>query len=188
MRKIASIIAVSAVLSATATSVKSAGHVKAPAGEHAVDLHKAARITFAKEHGAVDPAGLVKAAGDGPMADLLISIAIEESNGDVNAVGKAGEEGAWQVIAREWGAVPEHLHGQAKQAERIVKELVHSTGGNIVKALARYNGGTVPGKSSWKYAGRVAERRNLFAKSFVQYPLPSTFFIDNEQQKMYVRT
>ncbi|NTW98642.1 MAG: transglycosylase SLT domain-containing protein, partial [Geobacteraceae bacterium] len=55
------------------------------------------RIRFAADHGVADPASLAAAVRYSPMANLLISVAIEESRGDPAAVGSAGEQGAWQV-------------------------------------------------------------------------------------------
>lgn len=45
-----------------------------------------------------------------------------ESHFDAAAVGAAGEEGAWQVLARYHGTVPATLDAQATQAARIVTE------------------------------------------------------------------
>ncbi|MFZ2951269.1 MAG: lytic transglycosylase domain-containing protein [Desulfuromonadaceae bacterium] len=116
------------------------------------------RVGFAADHGVANPAELVAAVRHSPMANLLISVAIEESGGDPVAVGAAGEQGAWQVKAVDWGAVPGDLHGQAGQAERIIRALLNSTKGNKKEALARYNGGTEPPGKSYRYAERVLKR------------------------------
>lgn len=116
------------------------------------------RIRFAAEHGVVDPALLAAAVRHSRMANLLISMAIEESGGDPGAVGSYGEQGAWQVIASDWGAVPKGLHEQAFQAERILCDLLVSANGNKKTALARYNGGTAPPGKSYLYAERILKR------------------------------
>lgn len=116
------------------------------------------RIKFAANHGVADPAGLVASVKDSTMANLLISVAIEESRGDPVAVGSSGEQGAWQVKASDWGSVPRDLYGQAGQAERIIAGLMIHAKGNKKKALAHYNGGTIPSGRSYRYAERILER------------------------------
>ena len=134
-------------------------------------VHKL-RVKFAADHGVVDPAALVAAVRHSPMANLLISMAIEESRGDPDAVGSVGERGAWQVIASDWGAVPKDLQGQAVQAEQIISTLLVCTKGNKKKALAQYNGGTSPTIKSYRYAERILKRaRNLHVA--VNYLLPN---------------
>lgn len=44
-----------------------------------------------------------------------------ESGGNIHAVGAAGEQGAFQVLARFHGPVPPTLEAQAQQAARIVE-------------------------------------------------------------------
>lgn len=122
------------------------------------DLVHEQRVKFASAHGAVDPVALVAAVSHSPMANLLISVAIEESNGDPVAVGAAGEEGAWQVMSLHWGVVPRDLSGQAGQAEKIINGLLIESKGNKIKALARYNGGTTPPDKSYRYAKRILKR------------------------------
>lgn len=119
------------------------------------------RVRFAAEHGVANPAALVAAVSHSHLADLLISVAIEESLGDPVAVGLAGEEGAWQVIASHWGSVPEDIYGQAVQAERIIRGLLNSVKGNNKEALARYNGGAAPPDVSYLYAERILKRATL---------------------------
>jgi len=116
------------------------------------------RIRFASDHGVADPASLAAAVRHSPMANLLISVAIEESRGDPTAVGSAGELGAWQVKASDWGTVPQDIRGQACQAERIIRGLLAGTNGNKKIALARYNGGTTPPGKSFRYAERILKR------------------------------
>jgi hypothetical protein len=130
------------------------------------------RVKFAAYHGVADPAALVAAVRHSPMANLLISIAIEESSGDPTAVGSYGEQGAWQVIASDWGTVPKDIQGQAGQAERIITDLLISTNGNKKKALARYNGGTVPPVKSYRYAERILKRAKRMQVA-VNYLLPN---------------
>lgn len=116
------------------------------------------RVGFAAVHGVANPDALAASVRHSAMADLLISVAIEESRGDPVAVGSCGELGAWQVKASDWGAVPEDLHGQAGQAERIIRTLLISTKGDKKEALARYNGGPTPPGKSYRYAERVLKR------------------------------
>lgn len=116
------------------------------------------RVRFAADHGVGDPLALVASVKHSPMANLLISVAIEESGGDPVAVGAAGEQGAWQVRPECWGLVPQDMHGQAAQAERIIRDLLVSTKGNKKKALAHYNGGTAPSLRSYRYAERILKR------------------------------
>jgi hypothetical protein len=119
------------------------------------------RVRFAAEHGVAAPAALVDAVRNSPLADLLISLAIEESRGDPVAIGLSGEEGAWQVRAVNWGSVPEDINKQADQAERILRDLLISAKGNRKEALARYNGGVTPPGRSYRYAERILKRTKL---------------------------
>ena len=129
------------------------------------------RVKFAAHHGVADPSALVAAVRHSPMANLLISVAIEESRGDPVAVGSAGEQGAWQVKASDWGAVPKDIHGQAGQAEKIIRNLLMCAKGNKKKALARYNGGTTPPGKSYRYAERILKRAgNLHGAAIYNQP------------------
>jgi hypothetical protein len=136
------------------------------------DVAHELRVKFAADHGVADPAALVAAVRHSPMANLLISIAIEESLGDPAAVGLAGEQGAWQVIASDWGAVPKDIRGQAGQAEQIINGLLICTKGNKKKALAQYNGGPSPTVKSYRYAERVLKRARHLQVA-VNYLLPN---------------
>ena len=137
-----------------------------------LDVVHELRVRFAADHGVVDPAALVAAVRHSPMANLLISVAIEESHGDPAAVGSFGEQGAWQVMASDWGAVPKDIQGQAGQAERIINGLLICTKGNKKKALARYNGGTLPPVKSYRYAERILKRASHLQVA-VNYLLPN---------------
>lgn len=123
-----------------------------------IDVVHEQQVKFAADHGVADPAALVAAVRHSPMANLLISVAIEESLGDPVAVGSSGEQGAWQVKSSDWGAVPEDMRGQAGQAERIIRGLLVQSKGNKIKALAQYNGGTAPPGKSYRYAKRILKR------------------------------
>lgn len=129
------------------------------------------RVRFAARHGVANPAALVVAVKQSRLADLLISVAIEESLGDPIAVGLFGEKGAWQVIASHWGAVPEDIHGQAAQAERIIRGLLNSAKGNKKEALARYNGGAAPPGESYLYAERILKREGLLKVAANFFPV-----------------
>jgi hypothetical protein len=120
------------------------------------------RIKFVSKYGVADPSGLVASVKDSPIANLLISVAIEESRGDPVAVGLSGEKGAWQVKPSDWGLVPQDIYGQAGQAEKIISALLIHTKGNKRMALAHYNGGTSPPVRSYRYAERILKRvRNM---------------------------
>jgi hypothetical protein len=136
------------------------GPGKKPAAKHldVMDIVNEQRVRFAADHGVANPIALAAAVRHSPMANLLISVAIEESRGDPVAVGSSGEQGAWQVIASNWGTVPKDLHGQAGQAERIIQGLLIYAKGNEKKALAHYNGGTIPPRKSYRYAERILKR------------------------------
>ncbi len=139
------------------------------------DIVHELRIRFAADHGVANPAALVTAVRHSPMANLLISIAIEESRGNPVALGQAGEQGAWQVKASDWGAVPKDLFGQAGQAERILRALLIDTNGNKKKALARYNGGTAPPGKSYRYAERILKRAG-YLQMAVNYLPPKALY------------
>lgn len=131
------------------------------------------RVRFAADHGVADPTALVAAVRHSPLAHLLISVAIEESRGDPLAIGSAGEQGAWQVIAAEWGRVPKDLCGQAHQAERIIRSLLMESNGDKIKALARYNGGPTPPGKSFSYAERIVKRAS-YLQVAVQHLAPKS--------------
>lgn len=140
-----------------------------------IDAVHEQRVKFASGRGVADPAGLVASVKDSPMANLLISVAIEESRGDPVAVGSSGERGAWQVKASDWGSVPLDIVGQAGQAERIIAQLMIHAKGNKKKALAHYNGGTTPPGSSYRYAERVLERAKHLQKVVNYHPENTKF-------------
>ena len=137
-----------------------------------LDVVHELQVKFAADHGVAAPTALVAAVRHSPMANLLISVAIEESHGDPAAVGSFGEQGAWQVMASDWGAVPKDIQGQAGQAERIINGLLICTKGNKKKALARYNGGTLPPVKSYRYAERILKRASHLQVA-VNYLLPN---------------
>jgi hypothetical protein len=76
------------------------------------------------------------------LAFPLITIATGVVESDMNplAVGRAMEKGAFQVIERHWGKVPKDLWRQAKQHNSILGSLVAGSGGDVWKAVERYNG------------------------------------------------
>ncbi|MHB8122345.1 MAG: lytic transglycosylase domain-containing protein [Desulfuromonadaceae bacterium] len=160
-------LGVCTIIAAVTTGVLSGGEAEINSGKwektsarhfDVLDIINEQRVRFVAAHGVADPAALVASVRHSPMANLLICVAIEESRGDPVAVGAAGEKGAWQVKASDWGAVPKDLHGQAGQAERIISSLLVRCNGNKKKALARYNGGTIPPGKSYHYAERILKR------------------------------
>lgn len=62
-----------------------------------------------------------------------------ESRLNPKAAGKAGEQGAWQVLPADWGKVPRTLQGQGLQHEQIMDELIQENKGDISKAIMSYN-------------------------------------------------
>ena len=87
---------------------------------------------------------------------LMAAVAIVESNGTPHAVGRSGERGAWQVIPKVWGSVPKSADGQARQAERILDELVAaSPRGSLLQGLSAYNTGSYNSKVGRQYALKV---------------------------------
>jgi len=153
------VVAIAVVSSAVTTRAEHSPEIlRAVTHDDPFDARDEQRVRFAAEHGVANPAALVAAVQHSHMADLLISVAIEESRGDPVAVGLAGEKGAWQVIASHWGSVPEDIHGQATQAERIIRSHLKSTKGDKKEALARYNGGEAPAGESYRYAERILKR------------------------------
>ena len=101
------------------------------------------------------PSQMAKAVRQTKRPELMAAIAIQESDGTPWAKGKAGEKGAFQVIEKDWGKVSQHPDEQAKQAERILDELLEASKGNELKAIAMYNGGAYPNKKAYKYADSV---------------------------------
>ena len=131
------------------------------------------RIAWARENGCKNPEATVKAVEHSPLADLLISQAIQESNCNPEAIGRAGEIGGWQVIESDWGTVPKgDLAGQADQAEKILTTWLKARDarGDFTVALARYNGGETPPSQSFKYANQILERQ----QQLTQYILEKT--------------
>ena len=121
-------------------------------GDHLTDAFQSA--------GSPDPHLMAKACRTTKDPKLMAAVAIVESNGTPHAVGRSGERGAWQVIPKVWGSVPKSADGQARQAERILDELVAaSPRGSLRCALARYNGGDNPKAVSYRYADKVLRVR-----------------------------
>lgn len=156
------VIAITGVSSAVTTRADNSPEILRTVKHDApFDARDEQRVRFAAEYGIANPSALVAAVKHSHLADMLICVAIEESLGDPVAVGLAGEEGAWQVIASHWGSVPQDIHGQATQAERIIRGLLNSAKGNKKEALARYNGGDMPAGDSYRYAERILKRAAL---------------------------
>lgn len=107
-----------------------------------------------KKAGSPVPSQMAKAVRQTKRPELMAAIAMQESDGTPWAKGKAGEKGAWQVIEKDWGKVSSNPNEQAKQAERILDELLEASG-STRKALSMYNGGSNPKKRSYKYADSV---------------------------------
>ena len=120
-------------------------------GDHLVDAFQAA--------GSPVPHQMAEACRATRDPHLMAAVAIVESNGTPNAVGRSGERGAWQVIPKVWGSVPKSLTGQARQSERILDELVAaSPRGSLLQGLSKYNTGRVT-PAGIKYAKKVLKVR-----------------------------
>lgn len=78
-----------------------------------------------------------------------------ESNMNSKAIGKVKEKGAWQVREKYWGKVPRKLIDQAKQAERILDELLKANNNNLHTSVMRYNGAGIKARS---YANKIRKR------------------------------
>lgn len=129
------------------------------------------RIAWARENGCKNPEETVSAVEHSPLADLLISQAIQESNCDPEAIGRAREIGGWQVIESDWGVVPKgDLAGQANQAEKILTTWLKARDarGDFTVALARYNGGETPPPQSFRYARQILERQQQLSRYILE--------------------
>ena len=114
---------------------------------------EAALADFYTRHGAPEPVALAKATAKLKRPRLAAAQAVVESNGNPDAIGKAGEKGVWQIIEREWGVVPLSLQLQAEQYEKIMESLIAEQRGRLLPALSKYNSGH-PTRSA-NYASRV---------------------------------
>lgn len=80
---------------------------------------------------------------------------IVESGLNRFAVGKAKEQGAWQVIEKYHGKTPKDLRGQLDQHIKIMDNLLVEQKGNIEMAITRYNGA---GKKAKRYYATVRKK------------------------------
>ena len=112
---------------------------------------------FFEKHNSPRPVEMAIAVTHTKRPALMAAIAVKESNGNPNAVGDSGaSKGAFQVQEKHWSKVPASPVDQALQAERILDELVASTPrGDLLCSLAKFNGGTVPPRVSYRYANHV---------------------------------
>lgn len=107
------------------------------------------------------PQQMAKACMKTKNPKLMASVAIVESDGTPWARGTSGEQGAWQVIGKHHGAVPNDAVGQALQAERILEQLVEeSPRGSLLQGLSAYNTGKHTSRVGRKYAMKVMKVRN----------------------------
>lgn len=86
---------------------------------------------------------------------LSVSIGHVESGMNPLAVGKAHEQGAFQVRAKYWGKVPNGIRGQMAQHDAILRELLEACGQDVMTATERYNGS---GRKAKQYARKVRQR------------------------------
>lgn len=109
---------------------------------------------FAVKHGA-DPVvapELAELLAACEFPRVLAAMAAKESNFNPNAVGNAGEIGAWQVRTEYWGHPGRTLGSQAKKSESILQNLVAESNGKLESAVRRYNGA---GPKAVRYAAHV---------------------------------
>ena len=112
-----------------------------------------------KQNGSTQPQVMAKAVLATKKPKLMTAIAIKESNGNPNAIGDGGaSKGAFQVQAKHWGAVSNDPIKQAIQSEAILDELLIASRGRLRCALAKYNGGSKPPKSAYKYADDIIRK------------------------------
>ena len=109
---------------------------------------------FAVKHGA-DPAiapELAELLASYEHPRVLAAIAAKESNFRLNARGKAGEVGAFQIIPKYHGHPGKTWSSQTKAADRLLRELVSDARGRLEPAVIRYNGA---GPRAERYAAHV---------------------------------
>ncbi|CAH2031382.1 lytic transglycosylase domain-containing protein [Trichlorobacter ammonificans] len=83
---------------------------------------------------------------------VLAAIAARESGFDIQARGRAGEVGAYQVRPNIWGDPGETFGTQTEKAGSILRELLAESNGSLALALERYNG---RGQRAKAYASSV---------------------------------
>lgn len=143
----------------------SAERLKLSQIEHLRLSHKYSLLyKFFKEVGANHPAEFASVCANSEIPYLLACVAIVESNGEPTMRGSKGEIGAWQVIPKYHGTVPNDIPGQAAQAERILLSLLNDS--DMYTALRKYNAGSnYNGRQAREYGGKVL---TLYAKLVVQ--------------------
>lgn len=103
---------------------------------------------------------LAEAISRHPRALLLTSVAYHESKFDLNALGAAGEIGAYQIIPADWGPVPTDPAGQTAKAARILDSLIKKHG-SVYRGVRAYNGA---GPQAEEYARRIFRHPLLAGK------------------------
>ncbi len=109
---------------------------------------------FAVKHGA-DPAiapELAELLASYEHPRVLAAIAAKESNFRLNARGKAGEVGAFQIIPKYHGHPGKTWSSQTRAADRLLRDLVSDARGRLETAVIRYNGA---GPKAERYAKSV---------------------------------
>ena len=114
---------------------------------------KEARLAefYAKE-GSNEPIILAQATAKTKRPRLMAAVAVVESNGNVHAIGRAGEVTAWQIREELHGPAGVTVDDHAKSAERILEELIQESNGKLKEAVRKYNGS---GPDAVKYSKRV---------------------------------
>lgn len=133
--------------------------IPSPAVNHKIEHYK--RVFT--EYGSPVPEQMAHAVSKTKRQHIMAAMAIVESNGTPWAVGKSGEKGAFQVIESDWGKVSSNPSEQARQAERILEELLKTK--DLRTGLACYNGGSSPSRRSYIYADKILKiARKIYEK------------------------
>lgn len=110
--------------------------------------------TFVRNYGAdhAMAAEMAELLGTLENGKVLAAIAATESGFDIQAEGRSGEIGAYQVRPEFWGHPGDSFRSQTEKTNSILEELLRSSNGNLESALRKYNG---KGHKSEMYASRV---------------------------------
>lgn len=94
---------------------------------------------FFRKVGSTHPTEFAVVCAASKIPLILASVAAVESNADPTARSDKGAIGAWQVVPKWHGEVPETIPGQAAQAENIILTLLKDN--DLYTALCKYNAG-----------------------------------------------
>jgi hypothetical protein len=123
------------------------------AQQHALlckDCHHSSRVSrmtqYFRESGSPTPEALAEAVLSTKSPRLLAAVSVAGEKNTPYWVRRGGYKkrhaGAWQVNQRIHGRVSRRPTEQAKQAERILEDLLKESKGDVVKALNHFGGDT----------------------------------------------